>query len=406
MQAPQAAAGIFPIEDPLLLSLVIVGATALGFWLHRRVKALATVGATLLVIIFGALMSNFGIVTDDPASPVLRVVSGPITSLGIIWLLLSVHLSDLKLAGSRMLIAFGIAAVGTALGALCGGLIFAATYGDMTWRLAATLTGTYTGGSLNFAAVGRWSELPPDFYTAATAADNLVTGLWMGATLGLPLLLGRFYPTPIPQPPAGESLGGAAHQEMKHPFFSPARLSVLNLAGLLALGLAILWLSEQIPGWLGKGSENEGVLARVPSILWLTSIALIVGHVPKFTKLEGTMQLGNFSLHLFFVYIGILSNVERIKEVGWAILWFTMTVVLIHGVFTFVVGRLARIDIGTLAVASQAAIGGPTSALAVAVSRRWPALVLPGMMVGLLGYAAGTYAGIGVGLFLRRVMGF
>jgi uncharacterized membrane protein len=68
--------------------------------------------------------------------------------------------------------------------------------GDETWKLAGTLVGTYSGGSLNFVAVGRALELPDSLFTAAAAADNVVTALRMVATLLLPGWLGRFYPPP------------------------------------------------------------------------------------------------------------------------------------------------------------------------------------------------------------------
>ncbi len=64
-------------------------------------------------------------------------------------------------------------------------------------------------------------------------------------------------------------------------------------------------------------------------------------------------------------------------------------------------GKLFKMDLGTLSVASQAAVGGPSSALAVAVAREWPGLVLPGIIVGLVGYAVGNYLGFGVAYLVR-----
>jgi uncharacterized membrane protein len=83
------------------------------------------------------------------------------------------------------------------------------------------------------------------------------------------------------------------------------------------------------------------------------------------------------------------------------VFYFTLVVVGIHGLVVFGIGRLLRLDLGSLSVASQAAVGGPSSALAVAVSREWKGLVLPGIIVGLLGYALGTYLGFGVAFALR-----
>lgn len=383
------------IRSPLFLAGAVVVITALGFWLERNVRFLSRVGASLLVIVLGALLSNLGLV---PArSPVYGAITGPVTSLAIAWLLLSVHIGDLKLVGPRMLAAFGLAAAGTVLGAAVGTLLFSEQFAENAWRLAGAFTGTYTGGSLNFVAVGRGLELPETLFAGATAADNLTTGLWLGACLVLPVWLRRLYPAPVPgEEDAGEASASAEHlAESAHPFFRTAPVSVLSLARLFALGFLLL-VAARVMGSL---------VPRVPSVLWLTTLALAVAHVPRFSRMDGAMQLGNFALHLFFAVIGIYSRIGEILTVGVSVFFFTLVVVGIHGLVVFGGGRLLNLDVGTLSVASQAAVGGPSSALAVAVSRRWRALILPGVVVGLLGYAAGNYLGYGIG-YLTRALGF
>jgi uncharacterized membrane protein len=390
------------ISGALPLTALIAVATFLAFWLDHRFAALSKVGASLLALILGALISNAGIV--PAASPVYDVIAGPVTMLAIAWLLLAVHLGDLKLAGPRMVGAFGIALVGTALGAFTGALLFAGALGGNTWRLAGTLTGTYSGGSLNFVAVGRGVGLPASLFAGATAADALLTGVWLAFTLMLPLWIGRFYP-PVPDAakahPEGMEPGS---KEDHHPFFVSVRLSTLDLARLLALGFVLLAAAELtgsglealagrgfVPGWIGE----------IPSVLWLTTFALAVGHTKWFQRPAGAMQLGTLALHFFFVVIGIWSRVAEIVAVGPGVFFYTMVVVAVHGLFVFGVGRWAKIDAGTLSVASQAAVGGPSSALAVAVSREWPGLILPGIIVGLMGYAVGNYLGFGVAYLVR-----
>jgi uncharacterized membrane protein len=180
-----------------------------------------------------------------------------------------------------------------------------------------------------------------------------------------------------------------------HPFFFREAISTLDLAALGALGIGLLVGSaflEQLVPW-------------IPSILWLTTLALLVGNLPGLRMPRGGFQLGTLALHFFFVVIGIFSRVSEILAVGVEVFWLTLVVVGIHGVVVYGGGRLARLDVGSLSVASQAAVGGPSSALAVAVSREWPALVLPGVAVGLLGYAVGNYLGLGVAS-LVRTLGF
>ena len=347
---------------------------------------LSKVGASLLALILGAILSNTGLV--PATSPVYSVIEGPLTSLAIAWLLLAVNLSDLKVAGPRMMWAFLLAGLGTALVAMVGGIVFAGSFGENTWRLAGVFTGTYSGGSVNFVAVARGVELPDFLFAGAAAADALTTGIWLAACLMLPAWLGRFYKAAIP----GEDEAGD-EQGHPHPFFEKIPLSTLDLANLLAVGFILVLASE----WVGR------VIPAIPSVLWLTTFALVVGHMKPFLKPRGALQLGNLALHFFFVIIGIHSRISEILSIGMEVFYYTLVVVGVHGLVVFGIGRLARMDVGSLAVASQAAIGGPSSALAVAVSKEWNGLVLPGIIVGLLGYALGNYLGFGVAYLLRGI---
>ncbi|MGH7541578.1 MAG: DUF819 domain-containing protein [Gemmatimonadota bacterium] len=391
------------IDSPLGLLALIAALAALGFWLETRYAWAGRVGAALIVIALGALVSNVGLVPSDSA--VYDAVFGPVTSVAIVWLLLGVRLADLRAAGLRMLWAFGLAAVATALGALVACVLFSGSFGDDAWRLGAVLTGTYTGGSLNFVAVGREVGLPSTLFTATAAADALVTGVWMGATLWLPVWLGRHYPLPEgardpggtngPHPPGADEAREAESDAASGSPLEGSALRVADLGILLALGLGVLLAVRLV----------YRVAPAVPEILWLTTLALLLAQLPAVRRLEGALPLGYLALHVFFVVIGIESRVGEILRVGPEVLYLTATVVLVHGVLLYGGARLARLDIGTASVASQAAVGGPSTALALAVARDWPRLALPGMAVGLLGYAVGTYAGLGIGALVRALLG-
>jgi uncharacterized membrane protein len=364
------------IQDPLALAALIAGITAVAFWLDHTFPALSKLGASLLAIILGAILSNLGLV--PVSSPVYDMITGPITSLAIAWLLLSVNLSDVKKAGPRMLGAYGLAALGTALGALAGAVFFGGVFGGDTWRLSGVLTGTFTGGSLNFVSVGRAVELPDRLFAGATAADALITGVWMGATLMLPVWLGRFFP-PTPREaqsgaggPAGvdevqhsgeedhphtPGVGPAAHfdpEGVPHPFFLKEAVSTLDLAILGAVGVALLLGSS----FLGT------MIPQIPAILWLTTLSLLVGQLKGMARPQGAFPLGTLALHFFFVVIGIFSRVSEILAVGLEVFWLVLMVVAIHGVVVYGGGRLARLDVGTLSVASQRAGRGGIQGMA------------------------------------------
>jgi uncharacterized membrane protein len=67
--------------------------------------------------------------------------------------------------------------------------------------------------------------------------------------------------------------------------------------------------------------------------------------------------------------------------------------VFAHGALIFGVAWLFRMDPDGAAVASQANVGGSTSALALAKSLGREDLLLPGILLGSLGNAIGTFLG-------------
>ena len=89
------------------------------------------------------------------------------------------------------------------------------------------------------------------------------------------------------------------------------------------------------------------------------------------------------------------------KRVGPVLFVFAAVILLVHLVVLLTAGALLRLDLAELVIASNANMGGPTTAAAMAVARRWQTLVLPAVLCGTLGYAIATFIGVGLGNWLR-----
>jgi uncharacterized membrane protein len=81
-------------------------------------------------------------------------------------------------------------------------------------------------------------------------------------------------------------------------------------------------------------------------------------------------------------------------------LWDT-ALILIHGIFIFGIGGLFRQDWDNVSIASKAKIRGAALAPVCVASHGRTDLQLPGLPVGSLGNAIGTYPGIRVAEFLK-----
>jgi uncharacterized membrane protein len=381
------------ISNPVAIGALLAGVVWLSVRLEERFTLVRSLSAALVAILLSMALSNVGVIPGN--SPTYDFLFGPGVMAGIALIMLSVDLRSVISAGPTMLAAFGIGAVGSAVGAVVAALVFGGVVGPEAWKLGGQYTGTYIGGGMNFAALAQAFDTSPDLFTAATASDVIVTALWMMACLAVPVLLRRprlddGTATAGPPPASGEpavTLERALQNSVR-----PVPLR--DAAALIAITLGALWLSGRLAD-----------LVPLPQVLWLTTIALIAAQFPGVKALAGSGLWGNYLMLLFLASNGARSVIHDIFLVGPPVFYFAATTVAVHGLILFGLGMLLRFDLGTLAVASQANVGGPASAMAMASARGYGDRVLPGVAVGLLGYAGGTYVGYVVGIMLHGWIG-
>ena len=174
---------------------------------------------------------------------------------------------------------------------------------------------------------------------------------------------------------AGSDSGTPSLHQMLYSSVGAVRLQDLGLMTVIVLGP--LWVSD------GLGVA----LAPIPSVLFLTTIALIFAELPVVRTLQGAGVIGNYLVLIFLARNGAMSVIANIVVIGPPIVYYTLITVSVHGLIIFGIGRLVGLDLKTLAVTSQANVGGPASAMALATARGYTDRLLPGVAVGLLGYA-------------------
>ena len=83
------------------------------------------------------------------------------------------------------------------------------------------------------------------------------------------------------------------------------------------------------------------------------------------------------------------------------LLVYASIIVACNMLVTLVFGKIFKINLEEIILASNANIGGPTTAAAMAISKGWNQLVGPVLLIGTLGYVLGNYYGVLVGNLLR-----
>lgn len=372
-----------PVIDALWTLAVLFGCVAASEWLVRR-TALRHLGSAMVVIVLAAVLANTGVIpTAATPVPLYDGIFAVVAPVAIVLLLLRVRLTHLSRAGGPLLALFLLGSAATMLGATIGGALARPLLAEgRVDVLSGMFAATYIGGSVNFNALALHYGVTQDgvLYAGATAIDAGLTTVWMAATLGLPrLLAGRKAPIRI---------DADAPVDPEH-----ARFEVLPVALVLALALVVVVASD----WTAAQLVALGV--NVPSVLVLTTLALVLAQIPAIARLPGTAPLAMLAVYLFLAVIGALCDLDalaRLGDIGVAIAVLACTCIAVHGIIVFGVARALRMDPVLAGIASQANIGGSTTAFVVARSLGREDLVLPAILVGALGNAIGTYCGFAV----------
>ena len=362
----------------LLSVVLILGLTGLGWWLAEVNSLARKLGSTMVILVLGLLVANITTWTPEPST--VSWVNGPLTSLAIAELLLAVELRSVLSDARRLLFPFFTAVAGTLVAVLLVGVLLSPWLGETWIPLTGLFSATFTGGSLNFVSVARSLEITPSLLLIATAADHVA----FTARFVISLLIGR---------------GRRQYRETEPPVVNSSASTPINAIALpsfqvLMIGLlwggGVLLISERLVGLLSL------LGADVPSILVLTTVALIAAQFPQADSRSACYGLGLVLIQPFFAVIGLSSRLGALFGDGLPVLLYAGLVVFIQAIVVLQARRWFRWPMAECLVASQAAVGGPSTALALAGSLERPNLVLPSVAIGLLGYLLGSYVGLAV----------
>lgn len=357
---------------------------AFSLWAEKT-KFGSKISAVVIAIAIAFILSNLSIIPTD--APAYNIVWSYLVPLAIPLLLFKANLRKIIKEAGPTLIAFFFGAIGTIVGTFISFGIF--SLGPEGWKLAGIFCSTYVGGSMNYVATAAALNLNAgDLLTAGVAADNLVMAAYFVLLFALPsfTILKKLFPTKHDEK-ANTIQDDVKVEEDKKP-------DLFNMVKGLAVGLAICAVGFGISDLINI--QGSGIL-----IITAIVVALATFLPNQIGTIEGADQVGAMLMQIFFVVIGASANISVVLRVGPVLFFFAAVILLIHLLFILTAGKIFKLDLAEIVIASNANMGGPTTAAAMAVARKWKELVIPAVLCGTLGYAIATFIGVAIGNMLR-----
>ncbi|MCR4872931.1 MAG: DUF819 family protein [Bacteroidales bacterium] len=383
----------------MLILLYLFAIPLLVMLAAKRWPVIEKISPMVILYVIGLTVGNVGIVGEGA-----RKLCTDVTNVAV---LLSIPLMllgcDFRAWSAKAALKAFLVGLGSILAVTLGGFFLfhgqavdaGLSHADFA-RVSAAMTGIYTGGIPNFAPVAKAVNLPENLFLLVSGYDLVVTSLYL---LFIVFLGGRLvrwlFPAsvPSPTPEEGADLPSAETVSAK-PFWRRLANRAAGI-GVAAVIVAVSYaLSLVIP------IDNSTAVI----VLLLTTFSIALSFWRPLKGVENTFDTGLYFVYVFCLAVATMVSVRDLEFSRYLfILWYIAFAVFGSLALQLLFAKLLKLDGDLTLAASISLINSPPFVPMVAAVLKNNAVILPGIAIGLLGYAVGNYLGIGIFMLLTAL---
>lgn len=363
--------------------------------LCRRYSFLGKIGPVLLLYAIGIIIGNTGLMPGQMPA-VQEILSNAMVPLAIPLMLFSCRF---RMSGARsQILALVTGLVSVTAAVVIGYLIFGKDIPEGA-KVGGMLTGVYTGGTINLAALKTMLGVDEETYILMNSYDILVSFLYLSFLLAIGIKLFRSF---LPNEAGSftkndaDAIQAEIDKENENPY-----KGLFTREG-MAQGGKMLGLTLLIVG------ASAGVALILPEsmfmtifILMLTTLGIAFSFVRKVRETKYSYDIGMYFIYIFCIVVASMADLSKLDFVGGiGLLGYLLVAVFGSLLLQVIFAKILKIDSDMMVISSVTFINSPPFVPMMAAAMKNKDVLIPGLTIGVIGYAVGNYLGFVMSQFL------
>ena len=373
-------------------------APAAVLWGCRRVKFLDKVGPVLTLYILGVVVANLHIVPES-CHDIQKILQDVMIPLAIPMMLFGCNFKDFKAGVTAK--AFIVCLISTAVMVVTGFVLLQNKLGIDGPTIGATLSGQYTGGAGNFAAVNMMlgdKALTGEKFALVSTCNLVVSFFYLmflmggGVKIARRIVHGKKLATHNDTINAAEYVNDNPYKDFGK------KQSIIQLLKVFGAAVAVAGVSLVASNYFKEGTVMFDLLggdfSMVALILILTTISLLLTGFKQVRSWDKSFDAGMYLIYIFCLAMAMLADLTKLD---WALgLWVLVyQTIIVFGslILCVLLARPFKVDADSAVITSDTFVNSPICVPMIAAAMKNKETIIVGITNGLAGYAVGNYLG-------------
>ena len=382
----------------LLIILFYLLAPAGVLWACRKSKVLDKVGPVLTLYILGVVVANLHIVPAE-CHGIQKTLQDVMIPLAIPMMLFGCNFKNFKAGVTAK--AFVIGVFSTAAMVVLGFLALGSKLGVDGPTIGATLSGQYSGGAGNYAAVNMMlgdAGLSEEKFALVSTCNLVVSFFYLmflmggGVTIARRIVHGKNIKEYNDTINTEEYVNNNPYKDFGK------KKSIVQLLKVFGTAAAVAVVSLLASNLFKEGTAMFDLLggdfSMVALILILTTISLLLTCFKGVRSWDKSFDAGMYLIYIFCLAMAMLADLSQLDwKLGLWVLIYQAIIVFGSLLVSVLLARPFKVDADSAVITSDTLVNSPICVPMIAAAMKNKEVIMVGITNGLAGYAIGNYLG-------------